>query len=292
MKYIKILTTCVFIFFCTTLSYAKIVSVVSILPVKFFVEKIGGSMVDVSVLIPPGANPTTFEPRPKQIISIKRATVYFAIGVPFERKWIHRIKEMNPELKVIRLYKSVRRVPMASRYEGSWVNKKKVAEEFLDPHIWLSPSLVRIILMDIRDYFMEVDGKHRNLYLSNYFALLKEIDKLDRDIIELFSRVKKRYFMVFHPSWGYFAREFGLIQVPIEIEGKEPSVKEITDLVMFAKKKHIKVLFVQPEFSKNISRIVASNIGAKIEEIDPLSYTWTENLREVARKIADSLRNS
>lgn len=279
---------CFFVFI-SNVCYAKINCIVSILPVKFFVDKIGREYVNAHVLIPPGTNPTTYDPKPKDIIYIKKSEVYFNIGVPFEKIWTKKIKNMNPNLKIIELYKDVKRIPMANRYKDTKFNKIYTSKDFLDPHIWLSPTYVRFILLEIRDFFIQKDRKNKNYYLHNYFDFIKQIDKLESNLIVLFSNVKTRYFLVFHPSWGYFARDFGLIQVPIELEGKEPSFREILSLISFARKKQIKVVFVQPQFSKRIAKIIASKLNGRIEEIDPLAYNWIDNLRTVGIKISESL---
>ena len=279
---------CFFIFI-SHVACAKINCIVSILPVKFFVDKIGGEYVNAHVLIPPGTNPTTYDPKPKDIIFIKKSEVYFKIGVPFERIWTKKIKNMNHNLKIIELYKNVKRIPMSNRYKDTEFNTTYASEDFLDPHIWLSPTYVRFILLEIRDFFIQFDRKNKDYYLQNYFDLIKQINKLESDLIVLFSNVKTRYFLVFHPSWGYFARDFGLIQVPIELEGKEPSFREVSSLISFARNKGIKVVFVQPQFSKRIARIIASKINGKIEEIDPLAYNWIDNLKNVGIKISESL---
>ncbi len=281
---------CIVLFFTHMALGASIGSIVSIPPVKFFVKQIAAQGADVDVLIPPGANPITFEPKPRQIQKIRQAQIYFAIGVPFEKVWIKRIKAINESLKIIRLYRGVVRVPMAHRYNELYGSRVKISQDFPDPHIWLSPSLVRVILQEIRDTFISYDKSHKQIYLANYYNFLKKINSMDQELIDMFSRCKSRYFLVFHPSWGYFARDYGIIQVPIELEGKEPSLTEISKLISFARSHKIKVVFVEPEFSKRISMIIAQSINAKVEEIDPLAVNWLDNLKIVAQRISNSLR--
>jgi len=281
---------CVLFMFLKDVQPAEIITIVSIPPQKFFVKKIAGDFVDIEVLIPPGANPTTFEPKPRQIRKIKEAVVYFAIGVPFEKVWLKRIKNINSKLKIIKHYKNIVRIPMSNRYNRTLIKQRDISEDFLDPHIWLSPTLVRLIMQDIRDFFESYDSAHKDFYLSNYLDLLKQIDKLDEELSSRFSHIQNRYFLVFHPSWGYFARDYGLCQIPIELEGKKPSPSEISSLIHFARVHKIKVVFIQPQFSQKIARIIASEINAKVEQIDPLAEDWAENLKKVSIKIANSLR--
>lgn len=151
-KGIFILFFLFFLFFLSNGCFAEINSIVSILPVKYFVDRIGGKDVSAHVLIPPGANPITYDPKPKDIMYIKQSQVYFKIGVPFERIWTKKIKTLNPNIQIIELYKDIKRIPMSTRYKG-YTHQMNISMDFLDPHIWLSPSYVRFILLKIRDFF-------------------------------------------------------------------------------------------------------------------------------------------
>lgn len=269
----------------------KINVITGILPLKYFVEKIAKDQAEVKCLIPPGANPTTFDPKPSDFIAIKKANVYFVIGVPFEMTWEKKIRNINPTLKIVKLYSSVKRIKMESIHTHIHVDSKFNTElQFVDPHIWLSPTMVKIILADIRDCFISIDYKNREIYTKNYLEFQKEIDLLDAELIDRFLNVRNIFLLVFHPSWGYFAREYGLIQIPVEFEGKTPSPQELSKLINFTKQKNINTIFVQPQFSKKMATIIAQKINGKVVEIDPLAEDWLVNLREVGKKISQSLK--
>ncbi len=290
---VKIFFLTIFFICIGNLVFGKNINVITgILPVKYFVERIAEQNAEVKCLIPPGANPTTFDLKPSDFVTIKKADVYFVIGVPFERILEKKIKDINPDLKIVRLYSSVKRIKMKSIYVNKDHRLKENNDtEFFDPHIWLSPTLVKIILMDIRDLFISIDPEHMDMYNKNYLEFKKEIDNLDKDLIDIFSNLKNRYFIVFHPSWGYFAKEYGLVQIPVEVEGKTPSPRELAELIKFAKQKNINTIFVQPQFSKKLAKLIAQRINAKVVEIDPLAENWLVNLKEVGKKISQSLKN-
>ncbi len=275
--YILVMSMC----FPVTAWAASLEVVVSIPPVKYFVKKIAQERVEVEVLLPPGRNPAIFEPTPLQVRKLKRASIYFAIGLPFEQKWIKGAKGINPAIRVRYLYDSIKRMPMKG--EGK-------DERFLDPHIWLSPSLVRIISHDIFETLVSIDPKYKDFYLKNYYSLAREIDNVDIYILNVLSGIKHRAFMVFHPCWGYFARDYGLVQLPIEVEGKEPSPRQLSRIIGEARKYHIHTIFVQPQFSKKMAEVVATYIKGRVEDLDPLQEDWGNNLKEVARRISRALK--
>ncbi len=259
--------------------------VVSIPPVKYFVNKIAGDKAEVEVLLPPGRNPAVFEPTPLQVRKLRRASIYFAIGLPFEEKWINGAKGINPHIRVVSLYKVIKRMPMRGNVKG--IRNK---ERFLDPHIWLSPALVRIISHEILHSFVQLDPPETNFYLKRYYAFASEIDKVDMDILKVLAGIKKRHFMVFHPCWGYFARDYGLVQLSIEVEGKEPGPLQLSRIIDAAKNYNIHTIFVQPQFSKKMAKVVAGYINGRVNVLDPLREDWAKNMEEVARVLSRSLK--
>ncbi|WP_432734652.1 metal ABC transporter solute-binding protein, Zn/Mn family [Maridesulfovibrio sp. FT414] len=274
---------------------------VSILPLKYFVEKIGGDHVEVNVMVRPGSSPATYEPQPKQMAQLSRADVYFAIGVPFERAWLPRFKSANSKLNIVDLGESVVRIPMQNHVhseeqaeEHHEPDRHDHEDEFLaDPHIWLSPALARIMSMQIRDTLSGIDPANSKEYRANQLSLAEEISRLDEELLKMFSGGQGgTSFMVYHPSWGYFARCYGLRQIPIEIEGKEPSPKELGQLTEFAKRNSVTAIFVQPQFSRKSAEAIASSIGAKVLVADPLAEDWAENLRKAARTFYQDARQA
>jgi zinc transport system substrate-binding protein len=160
----------------------------------------------------------------------------------------------------------------------------------LDPHIWLSPPLVMIQARTILEAMQAVDPVHRSVYESNFRAFISQLSDLDTELRGIFTGSAGRQFMAFHPSWGYFAQAYGLKQVPIEIEGKEPKPAHLRELIEHAREDGIQAVFVQPQFSARSAKLIAGEIGAQVIIADPLAEDWAENLRAVARKFESALR--
>jgi zinc transport system substrate-binding protein len=285
---------------------------VSIAPQKYFVYQIGKDLVDVQVMVPPGASPATYEPKPKQMSDLSKAKIYFATGVPFEKAWLKKIAAANPELKVVHTDQEIQKIPMATHLHldgGNPHNKGEHHEDgghhqeaghkdmkdqpdhgFLDPHVWLSPPLVQLQAEAILNALQEVDPPHRALYETNYNQFVSKLDELDDQLRKDFAGRQGLEFMVFHPAWGYFAHTYGLKQVAIEMEGKEPKPAYLKDLIEYARERGIKVVFLQPQFSSKKAELVAREIGARVVFADPLEEDWLANMREVAVKIMAALR--
>lgn len=249
----------------------KVRVVVSILPQAYFVERIGGDRVDVSVMVPPGASPHTYEPTASQMRDLTRARMYVRIRVHFEEAWMPRIAAANKNMLIVDSTSGI----ALSRDE--------------DPHVWLSPKLVRVQAAHIYRGLVKVDPAGREVYEHNKEAFLRELDALDEELARVLAPVRGRRFMVLHPAWGYFARDYGIQELPIEVEGKEPSAKELAALVETAKANHVKVIFVQPQMSPRTAEVLARQIGARVVTVDPLARDWAANLRTVARTLAEAL---
>jgi len=260
---------------------------VSMLPQKFFVQKIVGQSIPVHVIIPKGHNPVTYGPKPSQITELSHAQLYFAIGVPFESIWLPKFKALNPKMHIVHTEYYIKKVAMQSHaHEKS----HKQHDTTLDPHIWLSPPLVmlqaRHILMAVSNL---VPSQH-SLFESNYQAFINELAALDIELMALFKGFSNRTIMVFHPAWGYFCKAYHLNQMPVEIEGKEPKPMALKKLIDYSQSNQIKTLFVQPQFSQKSAQVIAESIQGQVVEIDPLSEDWTNNMRNTAIKIQQSLK--
>lgn len=254
---------------------------VSILPQKYFVERVGGEQVVVSVMVGPGQSPATYEPTPRQMTALSRARLYFSIGVAFEDTWMKRIQAANPALRVVPMQRGIELLPLTG--PGG-------EPAGTDPHIWISPLRVKIMAASIRDALIETDPAHRGDYESNYRAFITELDALDRNIRAILVPAKGKPFLVFHPSWGYFAKDYALRQIPIEAEGKEPGAKALARVIDLGKREGVKVIFVQTQFSRRTAETVAAAIGARVVGVDPLAENYPQNLLRVAHEFADALK--
>ena len=279
---------------------------VSIPPQQYFVEKIGGAHVRVSSMVSPGANPHTYEPKPKQMSALSKATVYFAAGVPFETVWLKKFASVNPKMHIIHTDAGIEKISMESHHhdgENPSLSRRQGKEDHdeilhgkdgkqeMDPHTWLAPPLAKIHIRNILHGLIEADPLKKADFEINYQSLLKEIEEVDAELRDLFSGSgKNAKFMVFHPAWGYFAKAYGLTQISVEMEGKEPKPGDLKRLIRHAKEERIKVIFVQRQFSAKSAEVIAHNIGGTISVTDPMAFEWSENLRETAKKFREALR--
>jgi len=267
----------------------KLAVFVSIAPQKYFVHQIGQERVDVEVMVSPGASPATYEPKPRQMAALSKTPIYFAIGVPFEKNWLKKIAATNPNMRVVHTEHGIQKIPMSAHRHTTEKHPEKDHQGEPDPHIWLSPRLVMIQARTIRDALQEIDPAHRSVYEANYKAFIATLEELDDAFRNTFADQQGLQFMVFHPSWGYFARTYGLKQVAVEIEGKDPKPAQLKELIEHAKANDIKIIFVQPQFSSKSAKLVAKEIGGQVAVADPLAQDWLGNLRAVVREFKGAL---
>jgi len=277
---------------------------VSIVPQKYFVQQIGKELIDVEVMVKPGANPATYEPTSKQMIKLSKARIYFAVGVPFENIWLKKISSINPKMKILHTDHNINKIVMSTNYHNINKNEEPYKNNYYkedkekkihkstnyDPHIWLSPEIVKIQAQSIMEALRDIDSKNRNFYENNFINFSKRIDQLDDYLKKIFKDKKGLEFMVFHPAWGYFAKAYGIRQVPVEIEGKAPKPVHLIELIQYARKRGIRVVFVQPQFSTKSVEILAKEIKGQIIFADPLAEDWMTNLRKVADKFKSALK--
>ena len=262
---------------------------VSIPPQKYFVEKIGGEYVNVSVLLPPGTSPHFFEPKPGRMIELGKADMYMAIGVEYEKHLLPRIKSMHPGLSIIHTDHGIKKISMGSHSHAHSPGNNHEHEHDhhygKDPHIWLSPELVMVQAENIYNALSAALPESKKHFQDNYISFTKELEDLDEMIRDIFSQMNPgTKFMVFHPAWGYFAKAYNLVQVPVEIEGKEPRAADLKHLIDTARDENIKVIFVSPQFSKRSAQVIAESIGGETVSIDPLAEDWEHNMRKIAEK--------
>jgi zinc transport system substrate-binding protein len=245
------------------------------------------------------------------MVDLSKAKIYFAIGVPFENTWLEKIADSNPKMRVIHTDHGIEKLAMKAHQhddhaearhevnhdhkEGEHHSEAAHDEDHhehagLDPHIWLSPPLVKIQASAILAALKEADPAHRSVYEANFKEFTAKIDQLDTDLKNTFAGKKGLQFMVFHPAWGYFAHAYGLKQVPIEIEGKDPKPAQLKELTQHARENGIKVVFVQPQFSTKSAELITRDIGGQVAFANPLAEDWMANLRQVADKFKAALK--
>lgn len=270
----------------TSYIFSNMNAVVSILPQQTFVKAIGGDKVNVSLMVQPGNSPHTYEPKPSQMIKITKADLYFAIDVEFEHVWLPKFKDLNPNMKIIDLTDNITKMPMQEACDEE-AHRDHDEHEGADPHIWTAPANVKIIAQNIYTALIRNDPKNTEYYKINLEIFLASIDETDRQISQILSSLgKSRRFMVFHPSWGYFAKAYNLEQIAVEVEGKEPKPKALIHLLKEAKEEKVHAIFTQPEFSDTIAKIIAKELQIPVVKVSPLAPNWSENLINIANSIA------
>lgn len=257
---------------------------VTILPQKQFVEKLAGDLVNVQVLVPPGASPELYSLMPSQMTGLSSTLAWIGIGkVGFEEGWVDKIRESNPKLKYF-----------DSSLQADWIAGEEeehgdhVHLHGVDPHIWSSPSEVKKIARESCKALIDVLPEHKAEFTENLARFEKEIDELDAELKNTFDKLPSKKFLIFHPALTYLARDYGLEQVAMEVDGKEPSPRHLKELAEMAKNENIKAIFVQKEFNMENARQMAKEIGGQVIQVDPLNENWADELRSIAQKIAEA----
>ncbi len=268
----------------------KIKVFVSIPPLAYFVERIGGDDIDCRVLISPGQSHETFEATPRQLAEFSGADAFFTIGFQFEKLLAQKIAESFEHLKIFNCQRGIELIRLEHPHIHDKANSSE-EDNRQDPHIWLDPSRARIMARNISDALAEINPEDGEIYLTNLDLLLADLDSLNADIARQLLPLKGKAFYVFHPAYGYFSEAFGLKQVAVEIDGKEPTAHQLAELITQAKKDNTSILFVQPQSSDKSAGIFAEAIGARLVPIDPLARDYINNLKEIARQLTSALKN-
>lgn len=262
----------------------KIITV-SIAPFKYFVDQISGGDYKVNVMVPYGSDPHVYEPAPRQISQLRKSAVYISNGyLAFENAWLGRFYETNPRMKKLSLGDKIDLLGNTHGHEDGHT-------EAADPHYWVSPECALVMASSVKDLLKDLNPDGSLKYESNYQLLRNKIEEVDSLAGKLFTGVNKRSFLIFHPNLGYLARDYGLEEISLEYEGKEPSAARIKELIDRAKSDDLKTIFVQKEYDARNARAIAGEIGAKIEIIDPLSEDWLQSVTDIIYALHKSMIN-
>lgn len=260
------------------ITFSTIKVAVSIIPQKTFVEAVGGKMVDVITVIPPGYSPSNYAPTARQIIDFSTSLVYFTVGVPAETSNIlPKMSRNAPNVAVIRLENIV-----DAQYEPRYFSK-----ENRDPHIWLSPKRVVVMIEAIRDSLSAIDEKNDAYYRQNAQDYIKDLNELDKMIRKKLSSIENKGFFCFHPSFGYFADDYSIKMYALEENGKQATPARLMEMIELAKEKDYKVIFYQAEIDSSQTEAFASEIGGKALQLNPLASDYMTNLMSMAQVFVD-----
>ncbi len=255
---------------------AKPIVAVSIVPEQTFVEAVCGDAVEVVTMIPPGSSPENYEPTPAEMEKFSDASVYFAIGVPTEEA---NILPNVGDVKVVSLQDEVAKV-----YPDRTFGEER------DPHIWLSPVRVKVMIDVIAREMTALDPENAEAYNKNADTYKAQLDEVDTQINEALAGVTNKSFIVYHPAFGYFADDYGLTMYALEEEGKEATAEHLQEVIDIAKADNAKVIFYQAEIDSSQSQAFAEEIGGKTMQLEPLSPDYIENLRAMASLMAEVMQ--
>lgn len=268
---------------------------VSILPQRYFVERVAGDYVTVNVMIPPGANPAVSDLNTEQLQALHNSSVYFAVGyLPFELSNLYPFLEGQEDIQVVRQSEGMDLEAGTCNHdhgddghghgEGHGHGHGGV-----DPHVWMSPRYAGMMARTIRDVLSAKFPEKRAEFAENYRRFQVEIDSIDREARRVLAGKRNRTFLIYHPALTYFARDYGMEQVAIEDEGKEPNPTHIKGVIDTCRAKGIRVVFIQNQFDVANAKAVAKEIGGEVIPIDPLSPDWTGEMRSLLRIIEQKM---
>lgn len=263
----------------------RIISV-TIEPQRYFAEKIGGDRFTIHTVVPAGQSPETYDPTPKQMIQVGKSQAYLRIGpIGFEQVWMQNIQENNSEMKVFDLSEGIELILDDHEHEGD-DHHHGHHHGGIDPHIWSSVSGAKMIAWNTLNAFITLDKENTQYYWQNYNRLMEEIDETDTELQNIISPLSNRAFIIYHPALTYFAFEFKLTQLCIEMDGKEPSPAQLKELVETAREHQVKVVFIQQEFDRKNAELIAKETGCRLVTINPLSYDWSKEMIHIAKSLA------
>ena len=256
---------------------------VTIEPQRYFLDRIVGNAFTINTLVPVGTSPETYEPAPSVMVNMGKSEIYFMVGdLGFERAWSQRLAENNPEVLIVNCSDGVERMEGHEHHHDEGDAHHHHHHDGMDPHVWSSPKAVKLFTRNMLEAVVNADPGNEEIYRENYRQLLGAIERTDSTVQTLLDNVKGRSFIIYHPALGYFARDYGLSQLSIEFEGKNPSPSQIKELVDIARAEKVNTIFVQMGFDKKNAEVIAQEINGEIFVIDPLAYEWDEELIRIA----------
>jgi zinc transport system substrate-binding protein len=263
----------------------RITVAVSLQPYATLVKMLGGDRVNVVTLLPPGADPHNFEPKPAVIKAFSVAQVYFTDGSGLDKTWMPRFLGANKNVQVVDISKGIEWMKSEEEHGAHGHHH----DEEMDPHIWTSPTRMRFLAQNIFQELKKLDPKYVIDYVNRASMVQDELALVERQLNEAVISMPKdrRSFIVFHPTYGYLAKDFKLKQYTIEVNGKEPKPRDLANLVKVGRKNGVKTVFVQPQFSKRAAETIAKELGAVVVETDPLSADFIGNTQKFIKAIKE-----
>jgi zinc transport system substrate-binding protein len=265
-------------------SGAVLTVAVGIVPEAAFVKAVAGDLADVVTLVPPGCSPANYQPKTEEMQALSDAKIYFSLQMPTEQANIlPKVKDFNGGIEIIDLREAVSEVYPLLNGDGEEIEGES---DSVDPHLWLSPKNAVVMVQAIADKLSEIDEAHKDAYQANAASYIAELNALDGEIRQTTAALENKSFLIYHAAYGYFAHDYGLTMVAIEIEGKQATAEELQDVIDFALKNHIKTVFYQEEFDDNQAETVAEEIGGAVQKVAPLSADYIQGLKDFTSALA------
>ncbi|WP_255333408.1 metal ABC transporter solute-binding protein, Zn/Mn family [Methanocalculus taiwanensis] len=261
---------------------------VSIPPLKEIAEAIGSDRISVEVVLPPGTEPHTFEPTPGQIQRLSQSAIFFTIGeglLPFEDRLADRLSSQNQAIRIVSLSEEIDLIRTDHDGQTNPTGDPNHHDSAADPHIWLSPHNGAIMAEKIATALIAADPGGEENYRENLLEYRLRTQRVDEEVRGILSGIQNRRFIVTHDAWGYFAREYGLEQIAVHVGGKEPTAREIQEIISTAHREELGVVFIEPQFPQRSALVIADEIGGRVVVIDPLAEAYLENFIEVAEAL-------
>lgn len=258
---------------------------VSIEPLRYFVENVAGDKFVVTTLVPTGASPETYELTPQQVVEVSDSRAYFTVGtLGLEKTRLQKLTENAPELVTVNVSDSI---PLMTTDETNCTDEHHghLHSDGVDLHTWTSTTSARAIVKRICHALIELDSANAAFYAHRSDSLLAHIDSIDVQIRATLRNLQHRTFLIYHPALGYFARDYGLQQMSVETDGKEPSAERMQQLIHRAQSENVKVVFIQTEHSGRAARRIAEAIGGRVVNISPLDYQWDAQMLHIAKSL-------
>lgn len=260
---------------------------VTIEPQRYFAEKIAGDLFQINCVTPAGQSPETYDPTPQQMVQISQSQAYFRIGeIGFEQAWMKNLQSQNPDMAVFDLSEGMELIKNEEEAHEEGEAHPHHHHGSVDPHIWTSISGARVIAQNTYQAFIKLDPENQEVYRAGYQRMIEEIDSTEAEMKQLLQPLAGTAFIIYHPALTYFAREFGLKQLCIELDGKEPSPAQLKQLLETATQSGAKVVFVQQEFDQKNAELIAKETGCRLVTINPLSYNWHDEMIRLATILA------
>ena len=254
---------------------------VTIEPFRYFVEQIAGDDVNVNVMVPAGSNPETYEPTPQQMVQLSHSVIYFKVGeIGFEKTWMDKLQKNAPKMKIIDT--------------SAGIEMQKTRSGYIDPHTWMSLKNAETITANIAGALMEMFPDKAEKYKKKYWEYRTHLNKLRDKMDEYYFSVsngRQTSCVIYHPILTYFAKDNGFEQIPLEDEGREPSIGQIQQIINLAKSEEISILFVQKEFANRNIQTFIDATHVKPIEINPLSYDWEGQMLYIMKCMTSSIRS-